>query len=274
MFDEADTLQQPPPSWNSRVECDCNFVGSASVFRRRAWEQAGGYETDLAMVGYEDWDFWVSCVEQGWTGVKATGALWYYRVHGASVYSTHVRRDQELKARIVLKHPTLYCENQWRWATAILAGDPQAAQIGTRPGWMPVFTAAAPVTRAAIDGARRTAVVAFADELLSHPALLRRWAETFSARDDVTLVIHAPGWTVEEADVKLSPLVSQAGLDGDDAADLLALALPVSADTEARLAAGAQAILSQRPARAPFLGLPVIDAGSVSRLRQAIAVPG
>ncbi len=272
MFDEADTLQQPPPTWNSRVECDCNFVGSASVFRRRAWEQAGGYETDLAMVGYEDWDFWVGCVEQGWTGVKAPGALWYYRVHGGSIYSTHVRRDQELKARMVLKHPTLYCEDQQRWATAILAGDPQAAQIGTRAGWMPVFAAAAPVAHVAIEGARRTAVVAFADELLSHPALLKRWAETFDARDDVTLVIHAPGWTIEEADVKLSPLVSQAGLDGDDAADLLALALPASADTEARLAAGAQAILSQRPARAPFLGLPVVNAGSVSRLRQAIAV--
>jgi glycosyltransferase involved in cell wall biosynthesis len=274
MFDEADTLQQPPPSWNSRVECDCNFVGSASVFRRRAWEQAGGYETDLAMVGYEDWDFWVSCVEQGWTGVKAPGALWYYRVHGGSVYSTHVRRDQELKARIVLKHPTLYCENQRHWATAILAGDPLAAQIGTRAGWMPVFAAAPPVTRAAIDGARRTAVVAFADELLSQPTLLQRWAETFDARDDVTLVIHAPGWTIDEADAKLSPLVTQAGLDGDNAADLLALALPASADTEAQLAAGAQAILSQRPARAPFHDLPVVDAGSVSRLRQALTVAG
>lgn len=265
MFDESDTLQQPPPSWNSRVECDCNFVGSASMFRRRAWEQVGGYETDLAMVGYEDWDFWVGCVEQGWSGVKAPGALWYYRVHGGSIYSTHVRRDQELKARIVSKHPSLYSEDQRRWATAILAGDPHAAQTGTRAGWMPVFRPAPPVppadAPAAIAGARSTAVVAFADELVSDPALLHRWAETFNARDDVTLVIHAPGWSVEEADAKLSPLVAQAGLDGDDAADLLALALPASAETEARLAAGAQAILSRRPSRAPFTGLPVVDLG-------------
>ena len=276
MFDETDTLQQPPPSWNSRVECDCNFVGSASMFRRRAWEQVGGYETDLAMVGYEDWDFWVGCVEQGWTGVKAPGALWYYRVHGGSIYSTHVRRDQELKARIVLKHAALYSEDQRRWASAILAGDPHAAQVGTRAGWMPVFAAAPPVaaavTPAAIAGARRTAVVAFADELLSDPALLRGWAKTFDARDEVTLVIHAPGWTVEEADAKLSPLVTQAGLDGDDAADLLALALPASAETEAQLAAGARAILSQRPLPAPFHGLPVVDVESVSTLRQTLAV--
>jgi glycosyltransferase involved in cell wall biosynthesis len=276
MFDEADTLQQPPPTWNSRVECDCNFVGSASVFRRAAWDQVGGYETDLAMVGYEDWDFWVGCVEQGWTGVKAPGALWYYRVHGGSIYSTHVRRDQELKARIVLKHPSLYCETQRAWATAILAGDAQAAQVGVRPGWMPVFAPAAPVVHApvrpTIDGTRGTAVVAFADELVSQPALLARWAQTFTARDDVTLVIHAPGWTLEQADERLSPLVAQAGLDGDDAADLLALALPASAETEAQLAAGAHAILSAGPARAPFDGLPVLDGASLPALRQTVGI--
>lgn len=277
MFGESDTLQQPPPSWNSRVECDCNFVGTASMFRRRAWEQVGGYETDLAMVGYEDWDFWVGCVEQGWSGVKAPGALWYYRVHGGSIYSTHVRRDQELKARIVLKHPSLYCENQRRWATAILAGDPHASQTGTRVGWMPVFVATpqvSPGRAVAIAGARRTAVVAFADELVSDPALLQRWAETFDARDEVTLVIHAPDWTLEEADARLSPLVAQAGLDGDDAADLLALALPASVETEARLAAGAHAILSRRPSRAPFHGLPTVDVVSISKLRETLAVAG
>jgi len=275
MFGESDTLQQPPPSWNSRVECDCNFVGTASMFRRRAWEQVGGYETDLAMVGYEDWDFWVGCVEQGWSGVKASDALWYYRVHGGSIYSTHVRRDQELKARIVLKHPSLYCEDQRRWATAILAGDPHASQTGTRVGWMPVFVAAPQLsparTPAGIAGARRTAVMAFADELVSDPALLHRWAETFDARDEVTLVIHAPGWTLEEADARLSPLVAQAGLDGDDAADLLALALPASAETEAQLAAGAHAILSRRPSRAPFHGLPTVDVVSMSKLRETLA---
>ncbi|MGH2893806.1 MAG: glycosyltransferase family 2 protein, partial [Solirubrobacteraceae bacterium] len=276
MFDRADTLQQPPPFWNSRVECDCNFVGSASMFRRRTWEDVGGYETDLAMVGYEDWDFWVGCVEQGWTGVKVPGALWYYRVHAGSIYSTHVRRDQELKARIVLKHASLYTEDQRRWATAILAGDPSAAQIGTRAGWMPVFAPAPPVaavaTPAVIAGARRTAVVAFADELVCDPALLARWAKTFDGHDEVTLVIHAPGWSLEEAHARLSPLVAQAGLDGDDAADLMALALPASAETEAQLAAGAQAILSQRPPRSPFQGLPVVGVDSIAALRHALAV--
>jgi hypothetical protein len=109
---------------------------------------------------------------------------------------------------------------------------------------------------------------------MSDPALLRGWAETFDARDDVTLVIHAPGWTLEEADAKLSPLVAQAGLDGDDAADLLALALPASAETEAGLAAGARAILSRRPSRAPFHGVPTVDVVSMSALRETLAVSG
>ncbi len=291
MFGEADTLQQPPPFWNARVECDCNFVGTASMFRRLAWEQAGGYETDLAMVGYEDWDFWVGCVEQGWSGLKAPGALWYYRVHGGSIYSTHVRRDQELKARIMLKHPSLYSDDQRRWARAILDGDPSASAIGARVGWMPVFMTApapapAPATAlprpqariptpapAAIDGARRTAVLAFADELIADPALLAGWGESFDGRDEVTLVIHAPDWTSEEAAAKLGPLVATAGLDGGDAADLLALASPASAETDARLAAGARAILSRRPVPAPFDGLQTVGGdGSLTRLRATLGV--
>jgi glycosyltransferase involved in cell wall biosynthesis len=156
MFGDADTLQQPPPTWNARVELDCNFVGTASMFRRQAWQQVGGYEPDRAMVGYEDWDFWVGCVEHGWSGVKVPGALWYYRVHGGSIYSTHVRRDQELKARIVLKHPSMYCDGQRRWATGILAGDPIALQTETRVGWMPPFVPSA--QRTPVSGAGRPAV--------------------------------------------------------------------------------------------------------------------
>ena len=123
-------------SWNARAELEANFIGSASVFRRTAFEAVGGYAPEL---GYEDWDFWIGCIDHGWEAVKAPGALWYYRVHSGGVYSCDVKNDQALKARIVLKHPSLYNEGQRRWAGGVLAGDATALAAGTPTGVIPSY---------------------------------------------------------------------------------------------------------------------------------------
>ncbi len=148
MFGDADTLHVPP-EWDTRVQLDCNFLDVVSMFRRSVWTEVGGYDTEI---GYEDWDFWIAVIERGWTGVKAPGALWYYRKHGSGVFAQHTARDQEIKARIVLKHTGLYNDHQRRWAAGILAGDPQALADGTQQGAIPPFrevrraaAAAAPV---------------------------------------------------------------------------------------------------------------------------------
>jgi glycosyltransferase involved in cell wall biosynthesis len=124
------------PQWSTRTELDANFLGTASLFRRRAWEQVGGY--DIA-IGYEDWDFWVGCIEHGWVGVKAPGAVWYHRVHAGGVYAGHLARDNEIKAAIVLKHAALYSEAQQAWAAAVLAGEKSQTPAA---GTMPRFAAA------------------------------------------------------------------------------------------------------------------------------------
>ena len=143
-FGDDHTLTDPP-EWDPRTELDCNFLTVASMFRRRAWEQVGGIDTEI---GYEDWDFWIGCVEHGWGGVKVPGALWYYRVHGGGVYAGHVAKDQQIKARIVLKHPASYTDGQRRWAEGVLAADPIALAAGTRAGAIPAFIAPTPRTTA------------------------------------------------------------------------------------------------------------------------------
>jgi glycosyltransferase involved in cell wall biosynthesis len=135
MFGESQDRVQPS-AWSARAELDCNLIGTAAVFRRRAWEDVGGYDPDI---GYEDWDFWIGMIEHGWEGVKAPQALWYYRVHGGGVYSRHTREDQAIKARIVLKHPSLYSEGQQRWAAGVLDGDSVALARTTPLGTMPPF---------------------------------------------------------------------------------------------------------------------------------------
>ena len=136
-----DTTLTDPREWDTRAELDCNFLTVASMFRRVAWEQVGGIDTEI---GYEDWDFWIGCIEHGWVGVKAPGALWYYRVHGGGVYEGHVAEDQQVKAQIVLKHPSVYSDGQRRWAEGILAGDRVALAAGTQAGAIPAYIAPAP----------------------------------------------------------------------------------------------------------------------------------
>ncbi len=135
MFGDDETLHVPP-EWDTRVQLDCNFLDVVSMFRRSVWAEIGGYDT---AIGYEDWDLWIAVIEHGWVGVKAPGALWYYRKHGGGVFAQHTERDQEIKAQIVLKHPGLYNDRQRAWATGILAGDGQALAEGTQQGAIPPF---------------------------------------------------------------------------------------------------------------------------------------
>jgi hypothetical protein len=71
-------------------------------------------------------------------------------------------------------------------------------------------------------GEGRLAVLAFADELVAHPELLAAWGAVFTGADPATLVIQAP----VELNERLLVAVGAAGLDGEEAADLVAVAAP------------------------------------------------
>lgn len=54
-----------------------NCACTASLFRREAWEKAGGYDEELP--GYEDWDFWISILENGYSARIIEEFLFRYR---------------------------------------------------------------------------------------------------------------------------------------------------------------------------------------------------
>src|SRR5207237_691167 len=76
-----------------------NQIGTASMYRRAAWEAVGGYATNVR--GYEDWDFWVGCVEHGHYPVREPRAVFNYRVSDSGLFTDAERRDLELKAQLV-----------------------------------------------------------------------------------------------------------------------------------------------------------------------------
>ncbi len=91
------------PETLKRQNCVC--VGA--VYRKSAWEQAGGYNPDMSL-GYEDWDFWLSMLENGAQGTVIPEPLFLYRKHGRSMIDGAQERHKFLCAQIRENHPALF----------------------------------------------------------------------------------------------------------------------------------------------------------------------
>ncbi|MDO8141866.1 MAG: glycosyltransferase, partial [Candidatus Brocadiales bacterium] len=87
--------------------CLQNHLNYCSLYRREAWESAGGYNPNMVW-GYEDWDFWISCGEKGYYGKRLSEPLFMYRVQETSMYTKALEHHSELMALIILNHPNLY----------------------------------------------------------------------------------------------------------------------------------------------------------------------
>ncbi|MEN9934216.1 MAG: hypothetical protein RLZZ387_795 [Chloroflexota bacterium] len=100
-----------------RFEC---LMMPATLFRRAAWEQTGGF-ADMGVQGYEDWDFWLCLAEAGWEGLHLPEVLLRYRRSPSSMLTEARKYDLELRARIVLNHPALYEQDLRAWAARVLS---------------------------------------------------------------------------------------------------------------------------------------------------------
>ncbi|HWH70639.1 MAG TPA: glycosyltransferase, partial [Candidatus Sulfotelmatobacter sp.] len=96
-----------------------NIACVCSLFRKSVWEQVGGYNETMRG-GYEDWDFWVGCVEKGWDGSCLHQPLFLYRKSGQSMLSRANQNRERLFAQIVCNHASLYDERTRQWARQIL----------------------------------------------------------------------------------------------------------------------------------------------------------
>ena len=209
-----------------------NFVGPVALFRRSAWEAAGGFD---ARMPYDDWDFWIGCGDGGHHGVKVEGTAWHNRkrTNGRS-RSDALAEVRRTHVMLVHKRPHLYTPGQRAWAEVVLARPPATE------GPMRSFT-----------------TLAFTDELAARPSLLSAYASTFGPRDDATLLISGEG---------VVDLVTGMGLEGPDAPDIRTHA--GSAFAGVGVAKDARALLSSIDAPATeCAGLPRFDAETIGGLR-------
>lgn len=88
-FGDADYAWTPPP---------CTLIHTlarggphvSSMFRRRVWDAVGGFDETLE--GYEDTDFWLNALRQGYQGDVIAEPLLRYRVRGDSRYARVLNR--------------------------------------------------------------------------------------------------------------------------------------------------------------------------------------
>lgn len=57
---------------------------------------------------YEDWDFWLTALEKGWTAIKVPEPLFLYRKHDGGMLQIANFKREALYQKIVNRHPGLY----------------------------------------------------------------------------------------------------------------------------------------------------------------------
>ncbi|MCC6396857.1 MAG: glycosyltransferase [Bacteroidetes bacterium] len=114
-FGEVNEVFALPPFDAETIVHKDNSVAVCALMRKKMWEEVGGYNETMTE-GYEDWDFWVGCIEKGWKGVRVPEPLFEYRIKKEGGLLEANKRRMHLIARIVLNHPALYPASTLAWA--------------------------------------------------------------------------------------------------------------------------------------------------------------
>lgn len=85
-----------------------NMIFNTSFYRRADWQQVGGYNPNM-VVGWEDYDFWLSLIELGREVVQISEPLYFYR-QVANSRSAQLTLDRQVTSYVQLfqNHRPLY----------------------------------------------------------------------------------------------------------------------------------------------------------------------
>jgi len=86
-----------------------NFITGSAAFRRTLFDAVGGYSPAFERLGFEDYDFWLSAVEQGFQGGKVHGCVLEWRRHPGGSRNTATLGDRvRLRWMLLRHHPRFY----------------------------------------------------------------------------------------------------------------------------------------------------------------------
>lgn len=88
-----------------------NSALGSSMFKRSDWQDCGGYEEKLPILGFEDWEFYLNILKKGGYAFVLDEPLFYYQVREGSTTEKIRHFRQEKFKHIIFKHRDLYKEN-------------------------------------------------------------------------------------------------------------------------------------------------------------------
>ena len=214
-FGDCDKLC-PHLDWSLDRLKSWNFLPCTTMFRREAWQAAGGYSTNVR--AFEDWDLWLGIAEAGFTGRAAHGAVWHYRIHGAGLYLASNEHDQLRKAQVAVNRPGMFSDGVLAWARGVLAEDPRALTVPHELGHFPMMFD--PPRRATVARDRAERADWYVDiDGLEGPWPGRTLAESLATIDALGYTrVHVDGVEVARkraSDPVVCPLPFFAGVPGD-----------------------------------------------------------
>jgi len=78
--------------YNQDKLLDVNMLCTASIFRKTAWQQTGGYKSGI---GYEDWELWIAMAELGFWARSIPEELFLYRTSENSRYINDSKKHKQ-----------------------------------------------------------------------------------------------------------------------------------------------------------------------------------
>lgn len=99
--------------WQRSIFVPANAVDAMALVRHCAWQSVGGYVHIPG--GWEDYDFWCSLIDAGWTGVQCPQPLALYTHHPASMTTRSALPNvRALETVLQARHPWLDCIGRTR----------------------------------------------------------------------------------------------------------------------------------------------------------------
>jgi glycosyltransferase involved in cell wall biosynthesis len=85
-----------------------NFIDACALYRKKLWEEVGGYDEQMVCLGLEDWDFWLRVASHGGRFVHVPKIGFDYRVRRDSLIVKTRPRTAEIINHIFDK-PEMAC---------------------------------------------------------------------------------------------------------------------------------------------------------------------
>ena len=93
-----------------------NYIDACAIYRKDVWEKIGGYDEQMPIQGWEDWDFWLSAGEKGFKFYYIPEPLFHYRVLENSMIKQLINnsRLENLVEYVYKKHVNTLLNDYWR----------------------------------------------------------------------------------------------------------------------------------------------------------------